>query len=205
MSGNCCDNVDELNEIKSYFPEPNSNPHIILTSRKPQPGFQPVQIDLLNEDESLELLIKESGRKFTRYWVELKFETENKACEINEADYKYLLYNEFAREINKGDTLEVKGIENKIYYLKKNGKEYLNFRKARSYESKRSGILIYLYIFVLIFSVYINFLKKKPRIKFLNKIYAINIDILFIILLILNLIILEITVGLDYFFNTKHM
>ncbi|WP_395655634.1 hypothetical protein [Flavobacterium sp.] len=148
---------------------------------------------------------KESGRKFTRYWVELKFETENKVCEINEADYKYLLYNEFEREINKGDTLEVKGIENKIYYLKKNGKEYLNFKKARAYESKSSGILIYLYIFVLIFSVCINFLKKKPRIKFLNKIYAINIDILFIILLILNLIILELTVGLNYFFNTKHM
>jgi hypothetical protein len=150
-------------------------------------------------------VFKESGRKFTRYWVELKFEGENKVYEISEADYKYLQPDEFEKEIDQGDTLVISGIENQIYYLKKDGKEYLDFKKARTYDNKRNGILIYQYIFVLIFTICINQLKKKPRLKFLNKLYAINIDALFISLLICNQILIELTIGLDYFFNTKHM
>ncbi|MCP4219938.1 MAG: tetratricopeptide repeat protein [bacterium] len=57
------DNVESLEEIKPYFPGAGARPHLLLTSRTPQPGFQPVAMALLDGKLSLELLLKESGRE----------------------------------------------------------------------------------------------------------------------------------------------
>jgi len=56
------DNVEKLDDIKPYFPEPAATPHLILTSRKPVPGFEPIDIDILDEQDGLKLLMMESGR-----------------------------------------------------------------------------------------------------------------------------------------------
>ncbi len=56
------DNVENQEDIKPYFPEPGATPHLILTSRIPQPGFEPIQLNILDNKSSLDLLMMESGR-----------------------------------------------------------------------------------------------------------------------------------------------
>ncbi len=59
------DNVEDFSDIEPYFPRPEATPHILVTSRNPLPGFAPIQLDPLNPDQSLQLLLQESGRKIT--------------------------------------------------------------------------------------------------------------------------------------------
>ncbi|MCK4760707.1 MAG: tetratricopeptide repeat protein [Candidatus Aminicenantes bacterium] len=56
------DNVIKVEDIEPYLPEVEAAPHLLLTSRKSQPGFTPIGIDVLDEALSLDLLLKESGR-----------------------------------------------------------------------------------------------------------------------------------------------
>ena len=73
------DNLEDLRSIEEYLPEPEANPHILVTSRTEQPGFTPFPLTLLNQDQSLALLTLEAGRK-----PEGDAE-ENAAREISEA------------------------------------------------------------------------------------------------------------------------
>ncbi|MGE5343300.1 MAG: tetratricopeptide repeat protein [Candidatus Omnitrophota bacterium] len=56
------DNVEKYQDIEAYLPHVNAIPHLLITSRSPQKGFTPIDINLLDEALSLELLLKESGR-----------------------------------------------------------------------------------------------------------------------------------------------
>jgi tetratricopeptide (TPR) repeat protein len=56
------DNVESFDAITDYLPEPQANPHILITSRTEQPGFTPVPLDLLDGNLSLNLLLQEAGR-----------------------------------------------------------------------------------------------------------------------------------------------
>lgn len=58
------DNVDKLDHIKPYLPEADASPHLLLTSRLPVRGFEPIEIDVLSEDDALDLLCLEAGRDF---------------------------------------------------------------------------------------------------------------------------------------------
>lgn len=55
------DNVENADAIKEYLPEPEAEPHILVTSRADQPNFVPVPLDLLDSNFSLQLLSQESG------------------------------------------------------------------------------------------------------------------------------------------------
>jgi tetratricopeptide (TPR) repeat protein len=57
------DNLETVESIKDYLPEPQATPHILVTSRIDQPSFNPIHIDPLDKDLSLELLVQEAGRK----------------------------------------------------------------------------------------------------------------------------------------------
>ncbi|MCP4217961.1 MAG: hypothetical protein GY765_25180, partial [bacterium] len=57
------DNVESREDIEPYLPKAEATTHLLLTSRTPQRGFQPIDIDLLDETLSLELLLKESRRE----------------------------------------------------------------------------------------------------------------------------------------------
>lgn len=57
------DNLEDPQAIENYLPEPEADPHILVTSRTDQPGFVPIELDPLNEALSVELLIQEAGRK----------------------------------------------------------------------------------------------------------------------------------------------
>ena len=57
------DNLEEIENIKDYLPEPQASPHLLVTSRSDQPSFSPIPIDPLDETLSLELLFQEAGRK----------------------------------------------------------------------------------------------------------------------------------------------
>jgi len=58
------DNVENLEDIKLYFPELDAKPHIILTSRTPQAGFEPIGLDVLDDQTSVDLLMMEAGKNF---------------------------------------------------------------------------------------------------------------------------------------------
>ncbi len=57
------DNLEDLQTVADYLPEPQAEPHILVTSRVEQPGFTPVPLDLLNEELSLKLLLQEAGKE----------------------------------------------------------------------------------------------------------------------------------------------
>jgi tetratricopeptide (TPR) repeat protein len=54
--------VNDIKELESYFPEPQAEPNILITSRFDQPGFNPIPLNPLNEDLSLLMLTQEAGR-----------------------------------------------------------------------------------------------------------------------------------------------
>ena len=56
------DNVVEQAAFQPYLPEGQAAPHLLITSRLEQPGFEPVSLPLLDGDESLRMLLQESGR-----------------------------------------------------------------------------------------------------------------------------------------------
>ena len=56
------DNIEDQAAIRDYLPEPPAAPHILIVSRAEQPGFTAVPIDLLDPDQSLQLLIQAAGR-----------------------------------------------------------------------------------------------------------------------------------------------
>lgn len=57
------DNLEDPSAIEDYLPEPQADPHILVTSRTQQPGFKPIPLDPLNEALSIELLYQEAGRQ----------------------------------------------------------------------------------------------------------------------------------------------
>ena len=57
------DNLDDRSAIDAYLPEPEANPHILITSRIDHADFFPVPLNVLDQRLSLELLIKEAGRE----------------------------------------------------------------------------------------------------------------------------------------------
>jgi hypothetical protein len=56
------DNLEDRRSIDPYLPDSNATPHILITSRFDHQDFFPVNLDLLSEDLSLELLARESQR-----------------------------------------------------------------------------------------------------------------------------------------------
>lgn len=57
------DNLEQLADIKDFLPKPQANPHILVTSRTEQPGFNPVALNILTPALGLQLLIQEAGRE----------------------------------------------------------------------------------------------------------------------------------------------
>jgi tetratricopeptide (TPR) repeat protein len=57
------DNLWRLADIKEYLPAPNIDVHILVTTRTEQPGFTPVPLDLLSEDDAMRMLVQEAGRE----------------------------------------------------------------------------------------------------------------------------------------------
>jgi tetratricopeptide (TPR) repeat protein len=56
------DNLEDTAAIADYLPIPSAQPHILVTSRNEHPGFTPIALDPLSEEESLKLLVQEAGR-----------------------------------------------------------------------------------------------------------------------------------------------
>lgn len=59
------DNLEDRAVIEPYLPLPSANPHLLVTSRSDQPGFVPIPLDFLDEEESVTLLALEAGRSAT--------------------------------------------------------------------------------------------------------------------------------------------
>lgn len=57
------DNLEDRVAIAPYLPEPEASPHILVTSRIDHADFYPVPLELLDDNLSLELLVKEARRE----------------------------------------------------------------------------------------------------------------------------------------------
>ncbi|BCM89998.1 photosystem I assembly protein Ycf3 [Abditibacteriota bacterium] len=57
------DNVEKVEDIKPYLPEPSANPHILTTSRLPLAGFTAIPLSVLSPEIGLELLLQEASRR----------------------------------------------------------------------------------------------------------------------------------------------
>lgn len=57
------DNLEQVADIKEFLPKPHFNPHILVTSRIDQPGFNPVELNTLPPELGLQLLIQEAGQE----------------------------------------------------------------------------------------------------------------------------------------------
>jgi tetratricopeptide (TPR) repeat protein/predicted MPP superfamily phosphohydrolase len=57
------DNLERMESIQDYLPEHPAEPHILATSRTEQPDFTYVPIEVLDPDQSLQLLNQEAGRQ----------------------------------------------------------------------------------------------------------------------------------------------
>lgn len=56
------DNLQDIKSVEDYLPDPEAEPHILVTSRSEHASFIPVPLDLLGTEQSLQLLIQEAGR-----------------------------------------------------------------------------------------------------------------------------------------------
>lgn len=56
------DNIEKLEDIEPYLPEPNATPHLLATSRHDLPNFNPVELNLLSSEQAVKLLLQESNR-----------------------------------------------------------------------------------------------------------------------------------------------
>jgi tetratricopeptide (TPR) repeat protein len=56
------DNLEDPQAIANYLPEPQAEPHILVTSRKDQPDFTPIPLDPLTNALSFDLLIQEAEK-----------------------------------------------------------------------------------------------------------------------------------------------
>jgi tetratricopeptide (TPR) repeat protein len=54
------DNLESVDTIRDYLPEPSANPHILVTSRSEQTMFTDVKLELLNDAQSLVMLLQEA-------------------------------------------------------------------------------------------------------------------------------------------------
>ncbi|MWB93951.1 hypothetical protein GON26_06225 [Flavobacterium sp. GA093] len=162
-------------------------------------------IDVKKFNVSTKILAKEpfftksGGPKNKKYWVELSFKNVDTTFKINESDYKYLSIEDFKVEVKTNDTLTISSINNVIYHLRKNDKDYLNFKRARKYENGKASLVAYMYAILVLFTLSIFLLNKKPRIRVFDKIYSINIDFLFLSIIFINIILIGALFGDEYF------
>ena len=56
------DNLESVDAIRDYLPEPSATPHILVTSRSEQPEFTDVKLELLDDNESYLMLVQEAER-----------------------------------------------------------------------------------------------------------------------------------------------
>jgi tetratricopeptide (TPR) repeat protein len=56
------DNVETYDDIKAYLPKTDLQTHILITSREKQSPFRQIDLELLDRNESRELLLKIAGR-----------------------------------------------------------------------------------------------------------------------------------------------
>lgn len=57
------DNVENREDIEPYLPVSSASPHLLVTSRTTQRDFISIPIELLDESQSIQLLLKEAGRR----------------------------------------------------------------------------------------------------------------------------------------------
>lgn len=57
------DNLEKLEDIRDYLPQPACGAHVLVTSRLEQPGFPPIPLELLKPEQGLTLLVQVADRE----------------------------------------------------------------------------------------------------------------------------------------------
>jgi hypothetical protein len=134
------------------------------------------------------------GKSGTEYLIELKFVNDDRNYEIGGIDYYFLQATDFKNEVKVGDTILISRYENAIHYLSKNGKQYLDFKRAESNRLNSTKFLGLLFIPMIFICLVVLLFKQPPTIKLRHKIYKIQLDIIVILVFIISFIILALNI-----------
>lgn len=141
------------------------------------------------------------GKSGTNYYIELQFVNDNEKYKIDGVDYYFLKDKDFVNDIKSGDTISISKYENSIHYLSKNGKQYLDYKRAITNRINTITFLGLLFIPMIFICVIALFLKNQPTIQIRNKIYKVELDIIVIVTFIITFIILALNIPFTFIIN----
>jgi len=130
--------------------------------------------------EKPEFKIKRYPKK-TDYWVELNFIGDSAKYEISGIEYEFLNSKEFKLYIEAGDTVEIVEYDKRIFSIKKNNVDYLNYSKAENYKNKGEYLMTIFVSIALILCLIPILINKKYDLSFEIQKVKIKYDYVFII------------------------
>lgn len=138
------------------------------------------------------------------HWVEIHtFPEDSSLYKISGVDYKFINYNDFKREIKKGDTVVISVKDNQIYTFRKDKSKYMDFDKAQHYKkmNERWSLVIFFTIFFCC-NIPLAF-SERPNIKIGKKIIPVYFNVVLIICLIIVIMVASKTIGWEYVTSGK--
>jgi hypothetical protein len=123
--------------------------------------------------------------KTTDYWVELNFIEDSEKYEISGVEYKFLNSKEFKLSIEIGDTVEIVEYDKRIFSIKKNNIDYLNYSKAENYKSEGEYFMTIYISIALILCLIPILINKKHELSFEIQKIKIKYNYVFIIYFII--------------------
>lgn len=195
------------NEIKKQYRMGLFFSLIIIFAFLVYPGYKGKNIenDLITE---VKILAKKPafekisrGKSGSKYFVELQFVKNIEKYKIEGVDYPFLKNEDFVNEVKSGDTISISRNIKSIYYLSKNGKQYLNHKKAELNRENTNYFFGLLFIPMALISIFALILREQPTIKLKEKIYIVQLDVITIIIFIITFIILAENIPFTFIIN----
>ena len=127
---------------------------------------------------------------------ELILTTDSGKFELDGIDYKYLKSDQFRKNVKNGDKLELGILDDKVFTIRKENIDYLQFEKAQFHKQKNRLFIRYLFILPFIICVVTLFLKEHPKIKLNDGSYwVVDFKSVFLFTFIVTFILLLVFIG----------
>ena len=117
--------------------------------------------------------------------MELNFIGDSAKYEISGIEYEFLNSKEFKLYIEAGDTIEIVEYDKRIFSIKKNNVDYLNYSKAENYKNKGEYLMTIFVSIALILCLIPILINKKYDLSFEIQKIKIKYDYVFIIYFII--------------------
>ena len=173
------------------------------------PGYKGVNLEKKFSQEKKILselpIFKKSqhGKGKTNYYVELHFIEDSNVYRIEDINYNFLKHHEFIENIKSGDTITIKRHQLSIHSFVKNGKDYLNYRKAENNRANVIKALGLLFLPQIIICIFALLQKKHPEFSYNGKRHKINFPLIVIGVFIITFLILIFNIDFHIITNGK--